>query len=64
MIEGDVLEELITVEGAEFVRLRLHLGKLMQFIREWMRLVPRVLIITYFLVDFHWFLLEKGDERV
>lgn len=64
MIEGDVLEELVTVEGAEFVRLRLHLGKLMQFIREWMRLFPRVLIITYFLVDFHRFLQEKGNERV
>jgi hypothetical protein len=64
VIKGDILEELITVEGAEFVRLRLHLGKLMQFIREWMRLFPRILIITDILVDFHGFLLEKGDERV
>jgi hypothetical protein len=40
VIESDILEELITVQGAEFVGLRLHLGKLMQFIREWMRLIP------------------------
>ena len=65
MIESDILEELITVEGAEFVGLRLHLGKLMQFIREWMmRQFPRVLNIAGFLVDFQGLLLEKGDERV
>ena len=28
MIESDILEELVTVEGAELVGLRLHLGQL------------------------------------
>ena len=64
MIEGRILEQLITVQCAELVGLRLHLGKLMQFIREWMRLVTRVLIITSFFVDFQGFLLEKRDERL
>ena len=58
MIESDVLKELITEECAELVRLRLHLGKLMQFIREWMLLVSRVIIVTCFLVDYKGFLLE------
>ena len=64
MIEGRVLEQLITVKCAELVRLRLHLGKLMQFIGERMRLVARVLIITGFFVNFQGFLLEKGDESL
>ena len=64
MIEGRVLEQLITVQCAELVGLRLHLGKLMQFIRERMRLVARVLIITGFFVNFQGFLLEKGDESL
>jgi hypothetical protein len=64
VIEGRVLEQLITVQCAELVGLRLHLGKLMQFIGERMRLVARVLIITGFIVNFQGFLLEKGDKSL